>query len=238
MLSCLFLSTCQKPSSSPAPTSSDLPPPIPDTTKDVILPTPIPTLENIALPTETHEPKETHRPPDAREIPIGSSPEELVAKIDELGYEIEMPDYSKYEEEWPENFIRDGRIYGKRQNADGTEEWCFGYSIKSPNIYTSSTIVRYNINEEFELMGMDSIGQSTAEGLANGDSFDKMIEIYREDYAKFAHPLGDAYRYFNGNEYIFVIYHNLNVIDKQDSIVSRLVISIYPIYGDMEEINE
>ena len=85
---------------------------------------------------------------------------------------------------------------------------------------------------------MQRIGQSTDEGLANGDSFEKMIEIYGENYTIFIEPLGHAYRYFIENEYLFVHYNYDHANDRPGNIVCRLVFSIYPTHGDMYEVND
>ena len=193
LLSCLFLSACQKPSSLTS-LPSDSPSPTPST--------PIPTSKINDLPTATPQQKETIRPSDALDILFGILPEELPVKIDELGYEIEIPDYSSFENIWPEDFIKDGRIYSQEWGDDGPEGWSYSYTINSDDS-DSSIFIKYNIDGELETLSMGFKGPTT-EGLAIGDSFEKMIDIYGEDYRKLIVPLGDVYRYFNGNEYLFI----------------------------------
>jgi len=65
-----------------------------------------------------------------------------------------------------------------------------------------------------------------------------MGEIYEENYTKLIVPLGDVYRYFNGNEYLFIYYPYDNVNDKPGDIISGFTLSIHPFLQNMWKAND
>jgi len=78
----------------------------------------------------------------------------------------------------------------------------------------------------------------TNEGLIIGDSFEKMIEMYGENYTKLRNPLCYVYRYPIENEYLFIFYGFDHVNDKWRDIVGAIIISTHPILENMYEVND
>lgn len=125
-------------------------------------------------------------------VKCGLSPQELLVRLDELGYELKKTDDNIFEEyDW---YVDDGRQYN-------TANYQFAYVTKNGMTF------EYNEDGTFERFVTTSLEVYTAEGLRNGDNLDRMKDIYGDGYV--AHPDSGVgvLQYFNGEWYMYIGYN-------------------------------
>ena len=159
-------------------------------------------------------------------IEFGLSPEQLLTKLKELNMELIIPDYSKHDW-WPENAVKDGRWYSpkfdyeKDEGSNNKDEMDFVYDTRFVTFF-------YDYLGNMETVDVKS-EISTSEGLKSGDSPDKVIELYGENYIPTNSPMTNAYRYFNGNEYLSITVCSTEPNGVKHDEVMGWSISIHPL---------
>ena len=130
------------------------------------------------------------------DIPLGITPEELLAQLDAIGFMLDMPDYEEYV--FPkevENPIRDGRTYN-------LTDLSFSY-------YTPYQRQCFTFSFEGTLQSISSWDEElpTAQGLKTGDSIKRMQQIYGTDFKKDVEDY-PVYQYRIDGGYLNVFYEN------------------------------
>jgi len=180
--------------------------------------------ETTTAATEATTQEITNFEPVINGIPFGISPEELLVKLEELGIDLSFPDYDQNKDIYPENAIRDGRWYSNKWDYENQElledpekmDFFYYYSNSyvdsdKNTIFTEPSFnieVRYNYKGEFQYIEFFSSQQySIVDGLHTGDSFEKMKDIYGENYEKSETSRYELCRYFNGEQYLLIGYY-------------------------------
>ena len=130
------------------------------------------------------------------DIPLGITPEELLAQLDAIGFMLDMPDYEEYV--FPEEVgtpIRDGRTYN-------LTDLSFSY-------YTPYQRQCFTFSFEGKLQSISSWDEElpTAQGLKTGDSIKRMQQIYGTDFKKDVEDY-PVYQYRIDGGYLNVFYEN------------------------------
>ena len=130
------------------------------------------------------------------DIPLGTTPEELLAQLESISFMLDMPDYEQYQ--FPEEVntpIKDGRTYN-------LTDLSFSY-------YTLSRKQCFTFSFEGKLQSISSWDEElpTAKGLKTGDSIKRMQQIYGTDFKKDVEDY-PVYQYRIDGGYLNVFYEN------------------------------